>query len=202
VDNYQVCLLNPRQPYGPQMREYGVAHSHKVPTLQMDGLEIGDSGVISQVLAEKYTSDASLAGTPAERLDMLQWVSMAETCITFRVPLLPALMNPEKSLAELQAEALDPMRAVFKANIARFESHFEQSESEFLLASGFSIADTMCGWSLFTFHRWGIMDLVTGESPRTLAYLQRLQARPAFKAAERYEDVSPGLYSRGYKAVI
>ena len=190
-------MLNPREPYAPQMRKYGVKDSHKIPTLQLDGHEIGDSGVISQVLAEKYQEHCSLIGAPEERLEMLQWVAMAETCITFRIPLLPSLMSQETSLSELRSGVIEPMRKVFTENIARFEDHFEKRESDYLLASGFSVADTMCGWSLHTFHSWGIMDLNAGDSPRTLAYLKRLQERPAFKSAEKYAETTPGLYGRG-----
>ena len=194
VDDFEVCMLVPGQPYAPQMRKYGVKHALKLPTLQMDGREIAESGLISQVLAEKY---GALLGAPDERLEMMEWVAFAETCITFRIPLLPTLMNSEKTLAELQADAIEPMRAVFKDNIARFEDHFETRGCNYLLDSGFSIADTMCGWSLHTFHGWGIMDLDTADSPKTLAYLERLRARPAFAAAEQYAKAGPGLYRRG-----
>ena len=68
--------------------------------------------------------------------------------------------------------------------------------NEFLLSGGISIADTMCGWSLFMFHRWGIMDLSQGNSPLTLSYLNRLKNRPGFAQAEQFEHLSPGLYPR------
>ena len=48
--DFEICMLRPRDPYGPQMREFGVLHSHKIPTLQMDGQEICESGVISSYL--------------------------------------------------------------------------------------------------------------------------------------------------------
>ena len=101
-------------------------------------------------------------------------------------------MNPDNGLAEIQTSAIEPMRAVFKANIAHFESHFEQHNNDFLLVSGFSIADTMCGWSLFVFHNWGLMDLATGDSTLPWAYLQRLRAPPGFAEAEKYGEAEPG----------
>ncbi len=197
VENFEVCMLAPGQPYGPQMRKYGVIHPHKLPTLQMDGMEIAESGVISQFLAEKYADNVPLMGTPDERVELLQWIAFAETIITFRIPLMPALMDPDKTLEELQTQAINPMRAVFRGNIARLEDHFGSTGRNYLLESGFSLADTMCGWSLDTFHTWGIMDLGTGNSPRMLAYLERLRARPAFVQAEKYTQASPGLYGRG-----
>ncbi len=190
-------MVTPGQPYGPQMRSYGVRHSRKLPTLELDGQEISESGVICQVLAERYAEHKSLLGRPEERLELLQWIAMAETCITFRIPLLPTLMRPDQDLDSIRTGAVEPMRAVFRDNIERFEEHFDERGSDYLLASGFSAADTMCGWSLDTLHSWGVMDLSAGDSPKTLAYLERLRARPAFLEAEKYVNVAPGRYSRG-----
>ena len=194
ADDFEVCMLMPGQPYAPQMQAFGVRHASKLPTLQLEDQEITESGLICEVLAEKY---GAFQGAPEEQLERAQWIAFAETCITFRIPLLPTLMNPDKTLQELQTQAIEPMRAVFNDNLTRFEAHFETQDSHYLLKSGFSIADTMCGWSLHTFHAWGIMDLETGTTPRTLAYLERLRERPAFAAAERYGEAAPGLYRRG-----
>lgn len=190
-------MLRPKDPYGPQMRQYGVRHSHKIPTLLIDDEEIAESGVISQVVAERFGTEKGLLGTPQEKLEVLQWIAMAETCITFRIPLIPALMNPEANRDDLKLKAIEPMWQVFAANVEMFEAHFRERRGDYLLKSGFSVADTMCGWSLFTFHSWGIMDLATGASPLTLTYLQRLQERPAFRRAEEYSQTQPGVYGRG-----
>lgn len=197
VDDFEVVMVTPGQPYGPQLKRYGVRHSRKLPTLEFDGREITESGVICQLLAERYADDRSFLGHADERLELLQWIAMAETCITFRIPLLPTLMEPDQDLETIRSGAIEPMRAVFRDNIGRFEEHFEERGSDYLLASGFSAADAMCGWSLHTLHGWGIMDLSTGDSPRTLAYLERLRARPAFIEADRYASMPPGRYTRG-----
>lgn len=195
--DFEVCMLRPGEPYGQQMRHFGVSNSEKVPTLLLGKEEIGESGVISQVLAERFGASSGFNVSPAEKVELLQWVAMAETCITFRIPLLPKLMKGGLPSKELKSEVIEPMQAVFDQNTARFETHFQERQSEFLLASGFSIADTMCGWSLHTFHEWGIMDLAKGRTPLTLAYLERLRERPAFKLAEAYGETEPGLYARG-----
>ena len=46
AQDFETCMLNPKEPYGPKMREHGVLHSHKIPTLQIDGHEISESSVI------------------------------------------------------------------------------------------------------------------------------------------------------------
>ena len=47
VQDFEICMLNPKEPYGPQMREHAVLHSHKIPTLQIDRHEISESSVVS-----------------------------------------------------------------------------------------------------------------------------------------------------------
>lgn len=197
VDNFDVYMLSTKETFATQMKKYGVKHAFKIPVLQMGGQEITESGVICQVLAEHYQSQCNLLGKPNERIEMLQWLAIAETCITFRAPLLTRLLNVDKTLAELQAEVIQPSRESFQKNIAVFEEHFEERGTDYLLESGFSVADAMCGWSLHTFNAWGILDLNKGESPKTLAYLERLQARAGFKQAEKYSEATPGLYERG-----
>ncbi|TDG11259.1 glutathione S-transferase family protein [Seongchinamella unica] len=201
VEDFEICMLEPGKPYAAQMRQYGVTQSRKIPTLQIDNLEVRESGVISQVLAERYASSRSMFGIDSERIEVLEWIAMAETCITFRIPLIPSLMQLGKSLSEIRSHVVEPMEHVFRDNVARFESHFEERGSDYLLRSGFSVADTMCGWSLHTFHTWGLMDLDTGASPLTLAYLERLRSRNGFQRAEKYAEVSPGLYRRGCVSV-
>ena len=197
ADDFDVCMLTPGQPYAPQMQKLGGIHSHKIPTLLIDGQEISDSGVISQVIAERYQKHHNLLGCPDEKLEMLQWLGMAETAITFRMPLLRKLMGNGEPMTDLKTEIIEPMKLVFKENVANFESHFETSGSDYLLKSGFSVADTMCGFSLHMGEFWELLDLNPASSPRTLAYLRRLQSRAAFKTTEKYADLAPGVYGIG-----
>ncbi|MEO1889333.1 MAG: glutathione S-transferase family protein [Cycloclasticus sp.] len=202
TDDFEVCMLTPGQPYAPQMQKYGVMHSYKIPTLQMDGHEIGDSGVISQLIAERYQENKQLLGVAAERIEMLQWLGMAETCITFRMPLLHLLMGNGTKLTDVQAQLIEPMRQVFRENVAHFESHFDKQGGDYLLDSGFSIADTMCAFSLHMGDSWGLMDLKSGEAPKTLAYLERMRARPAFINTKKYAELTPDLYGRGCVPIV
>lgn len=195
VEDFELCMLRPGEPYAPQMREYGVRFATKLPTLLMDGAEIGESGVICQLLAERFQSTRNLLGASDERAELLQWIGFAETCVMLRLPLMPPLMDPTKNLAALREEVIAPQAQILAGNIERFEAHFVQTESPYLLASGFSVADVMCGWSLFTFNDWGLMDLAAGKSPLTDAYLQRMRSRPAFARALAYAELAPGLHT-------
>lgn len=201
VSDFEVCLLDPKGSYQQQMNARGAHHSLKIPTLLMDGNEIGESSVITQLLAEKFQPQRNLLGEPDERIKLMQWVALAETSVTFRLPLVKKLMTFEDNMDTLKSDIINPMENVFENNIAYFEAHFEQQKSDFLLKSGFSIADTMCGWSLYTFHQWGLMDLSSGQSPRTFSYLKRLMQRPAFITTLNFADLTPGLYGPGGQLV-
>ena len=196
VKPFEVCMVTPGQPYAPQMRKYGVQESTKLPTLVMDGREIGESGLICHLLAKRFRKTKDLRGTESEKIDLLQWMSFAETCIMLRVPLMPLLLDSEKTIDALRSEVIQPQRDILSGNIDRFESHFRIKEKPYLLASGFSLADIMCGWSLYTFHNWGLIELTPEESPLTLEYLERLKARPAFIQTEQYAELRPGLHVR------
>lgn len=49
---------------------------------------------------------------------------------------------------------------------------------------------------------WGLMDLNSNSSPKTFAYLRRMQARPAMKSVEKYAEVAPGIYGRDCASII
>ena len=193
---FEVCMLTPGQPYAPQMREYGMQLATKLPALLMDGKEIGESGVICQLMAERFQSRNDLLGTESERVDRMQWAGFAETAIMLRVPYLQILMDPEKNMAAIRNEVIEPQKQIIAANLSRFESHFQSRGTPYLLESGFSIADAMCGWSLYTLHGLGIIDMNDGSSPLTQDYLERLQRRPAFIRTEKYAELAPGLYTQ------
>ena len=194
---FEVCMVIPGQPYAPQMREYGMQRATKLPALFMDGKEISESAVICQVLAERFQSKKNLLGTEDERIERMQWMAFAETAMMLRVPYLPILMDPTKDMNAIRAEVIEPQKQIIAGNVARFEAHFGDHGTPYLLKSGFSIADTMCGWSLYTLTGLGLIDLREGNSPLTLAYFTRLQERAAFKRTEKYAELSPGLYTQG-----
>ena len=196
VEDFEVCMITPGVPYAPQMRERGMQVATKLPAVLIDGKEIGESGVICQLIAERFRNLKDLLGTKDERVDLLQWIGFAETCVMFRVPLIPLLMKADSDLKTIRDDVIEPYWRVLEGNVQRFEAHFEEKGTEFLLGSGFSVADAMCGWSLFTFHNWRLMDLATGHSPLTLTYLERLRSRPAFQRTEKYAELDPGFYSR------
>ncbi|MEM7466680.1 MAG: glutathione S-transferase family protein [Pseudomonadota bacterium] len=195
VKPFDLCMVTPGEPYVPVMREHGMRHLTKLPALLFDGQEVGESGVICQLLAECFQDKRNLLGAEDERLERLQWSAFAETCVMLRLPYKQKIMDSNTTLETIRAEVIAPQQEVLKGNIERFEAHFRDQNTDYLLKSGFSIADTMCGWSLYTFSNWGLFDINGEDSPLTLSYLERLRARPAFRRTEAYAELSPGLYT-------
>ncbi|MDD9923811.1 MAG: glutathione S-transferase family protein [Boseongicola sp.] len=192
---YEVIMVQTGVPFREQMAPYGVTRSTKIPTMLFQGREIGESGVICQVLAEEFADQRSFLGTSDERLEMLEWVAFAESCITFLIPCWPVMLRPGSTVEELTKKAFNPMRRVIGRNVEHFEAHLGARGSEFLLESGLSIADMMCGYSLHSLDNWGLIDL--SEAPHVTAYLERLRQREAFKRALTCDALELGTHRRG-----
>lgn len=116
-----------------------------------------------------------LPGDP-ERVAFLEWLGFAETQASI--------------LGSLNMQYLfmgDPTPAspvVLKLEAARLGATLKAmnhalNDSEWLLPSGFSAADTMMGFNLFSAPYYVHMD----RFPNVQAYVERIEARPAYKAA-------------------
>ena len=196
VRPFEVCMLIHGQPYAPQMREYGMLQATKLPALLMNGKEIGESSVICQILAESFQSEKQLLGEDDERVERMQWMGFAETFMMLRVPYLATLMDPSSHITTIQNEVIEPQKQIIENNIEYFEAHFKDRQTPYLLRSGFSIADVMCGFSLNTFSILGVIALNPTKTPLTFEYLQRLRARPAFERTEKYAELAPGPHTQ------
>ena len=78
--------------------------------------------------------------------------------------------------------------------LAPFESRF--AKQDYILPSGFSAADTMMSFSFFAARRYVRLETF----PNILAYLDRVHARPAYKAA-RELDGSPNFPAEDFYEV-
>lgn len=149
----------------------------RVPALEIDGLTIYESGAIVEYLAETRSEHGlgRLAGD-AERVPYLEWLGFAETQASI--------------LASLNMQHLfmgDPTPAspvVLKLEAARLAATLKAmdrvlADREWLLESGFSAADTMMGFNLFSAPYYVRMD----KFPNVQAYVARIEARPAYQKA-------------------
>lgn len=153
----------------------------RVPAVEIDGITIYESNAIVEYLTETRPDHGlgRLAGDP-ERVPFLEWLGFAETQASI--------------LASLNMQHLfmgDPTPAspvVLKLEAARLGATLKAmdralADREWLLPSGFSAVDTMMGFNLFSAPYYVHLD----KFPNVQAYMARIEARPAYKAARALE---------------
>ncbi len=151
--------------------------SGKFPTIEDGDLVMFESGAILEYLIERYGRGrlAPAPGTPL-RGPFLQWVHFAEA--TAFPPLGNIAWHTFKGDAESVAGALSDYRGWAEAALAVVERAL--AGKDYLLGSEFSGADIMMGYTLKCATWFGIL----GDTyPNLLAYLSRLESRPAFRKA-------------------
>ncbi|SNR42669.1 glutathione S-transferase family protein [Puniceibacterium sediminis] len=166
----------------------------RVPALEIGGQVLFESGAIHEYLCETY-SEAGLGrdpGTP-QRARYLEALHFAETmagCI--------------EQLNIQHVFLRDPTQAsptVIKLVTARLAGTLRAMErmlegQEYLLADGFSAADTMMGFNLFAAPYYVHLDAYPG----LMAYRGRISARPAYSRA-RARDGEQTFYTRDFYPV-
>lgn len=147
----------------------------RVPTLEIDGRFLWESGAITEYLCERFP-EAGLGREPgeAERADWLIWVHFAETLSQHGAALTQQhVVLYEDSMRSPTLMKLEPKR------LAKCYAAIEQQLAgrEYLLEGGFSAADISVGQALYMtrhFARLEPFELVT-------AWYERITARPAFQ---------------------
>ena len=165
----------------------------RVPALEIDGITIFESGAIVQYLCE--TREACglgrKPGTP-ERVAFLEWLGFAETqaSIVGNLNLQHVFLRDPamRSATVLKIEA-----ARLAATMKVVERALE--EQEFLLPSGFSAADTMMGFNLFSLGYFVKMDAF----PNLRAYRARIEGRETYQRAKA-RDGEQRFYDRAFYA--
>lgn len=148
----------------------------RIPAIEIDGLEMSESGAIVQYLCETYVSDLDRPVGDAERPAFLQWIGFAETQASL-------IENLNLQLVFLRPPA-KPSPIVVKLTVARLRQSMRGLEARlpedgYLLPSGFSGADIMLGFNLFAAPYY----LDMAEFPKVRAYQERFSARPAYQRA-------------------
>lgn len=149
----------------------------KLPVIEDGEVTIGESGAILEYVLERY-GDGRLAppvGSPA-RGRYLHWLHFAEG--TLSVPLSTILWHLlyKGDAGELPVVIADA-RERAHTTLAVVERALEGCE---YLAGEFSAADIMVGFTVGAARLLGVLD---ERHPNLVAYLARLEARPAFQRA-------------------
>ncbi|EBA08714.1 glutathione S-transferase-like protein [Sagittula stellata E-37] len=161
-----------------EMAESGLARvspAVRIPAIEMDGLEMSESGAIVEHLVETYAPELGRAPGDAERAAYLQWIHFAETQASL-------IENLNLQMVFLRPPA-KPSPVVVKLTVARLRQTLKGMEArlsgDWLLEGGFSAADIMMGFNLFAAPYYVKLE----EFPRLAAYKARMEAREAYRRA-------------------
>jgi glutathione S-transferase len=149
----------------------------RVPTLVDGDTILSESTAIAQYLGAKYAPHL-IRGPEAPNFAMyLQWLHYAEGMIMPPINnyvVETILLPPDRRNPEMAARALKVLNRTLEAAEA-------QMAGREYIADSFTVADTITGHAVIMARRLGA-DF--GPLPTLGAYADRLEARPAFKAAE------------------
>lgn len=176
--DYEIEIL----PFPPRIlqRDYLEVNAlGTVPYFVHGDVHMTESSAICQYLVDTQPG-AELGVRPdhSEYGDYLNWLHHADATLTFpqTIYLRYTYLEP---VPEKQAVSED-YRKWFMARLRRLDAHLK--DREYLVDGRFTIADIAVGYALI-FAR--SMHLHEQFEPQTLAYLERITARPAFNRANQ-----------------
>ncbi|MBE1290976.1 MAG: glutathione S-transferase [Rhodobacteraceae bacterium] len=177
IVSYQIMDGSLQQPAFKAM-----SPARRVPALEIDGRVLYESGAIVQYLCETREGHGLMPEVGSEeRADWLQWLHYAETIaagiqnLNMQHLFLPKDWMKSPTVMGIETKRLAIALKAVEGTLA--------DGREFLLASGFSAADVMMGFTLESASRYVRFD----GYPLTTAYLRRIEARPAYQAAQAAE---------------
>jgi glutathione S-transferase len=179
--DYELEILT----FPPRMfhKDYlGVNSLGTVPFLQDGQTTMTESCAICQYLVDRYQMyEFGLKPDHPEYGAYLNWLHHADATLTFPQTLVMRYYFLEP-VPEKQAVA-DDYSKWFIARLRRLDHHLENHD--YLVDNRFTIADIAVGYALYLAVA---LKLDERLQPRTRAYLDRLQERPAFQRADGYGE--------------
>lgn len=147
----------------------------KVPTIVHDGRTVTEAAAICAYLADAFPQ-AGLAPAPADRADYYRWLFFAagptEAAITDKAL---GVEVPKDKRMMVGYGSLDDMIATLETAV---------TGRDYITGGSFTAADVYVGSQI----GWGTMFGSLPKLDAFTAYLERLQARPAYKRASEIDD--------------
>jgi glutathione S-transferase len=150
-----------------------------VPVLEDGPVRLIESMAICEYVGRKQGADMVLEPTDPSYYEYLELAQFGEAT-------LGAAGVWARRFGPISSEVLADGRESFARRIAVIEQVLANGR-EFLTAGRFTLADLSVGWAVTRAEAWGVGDLVP---PATLAYGDRMRARPAFRRAHGLEPAA------------
>ncbi len=171
--------------FTPEMktRDYLAIHPlGKVPAIDDDGFVLWETGAIFEYLVARYGPQhgaEALIPPRDTRAGALaaQWMGFGENPLTIIMGEIAAHSGPMPEAMRIPA-LVERGREIAPALVGVVERAL--GDRPFILGEAFSAADIMLGFGLNIARH---LQLVSDQTPRSLAYCDRLVARPAFQRA-------------------
>ena len=149
----------------------------RVPVIQDGAVTVWESHTILRYLAARYSNGALWASDPADRARIDGWMDWSQTSLQ------PDFLNGEFWGYYRTPDAQRDWPAIHRS-LDRCAAHFRLLDGilagqPFLVGDRLSLADIPAGTSLY---RYFELDIERPHLPYVLAWYQRLQQRPAYRA--------------------
>jgi glutathione S-transferase len=147
-----------------------------VPGWVENGQLLTESAAICQRIV--FGTDLELLPSEVDYLLYLNWLHRSDATLTFPLAVMIRYTRVEQGERRL-AQAVEDYRGFFLGRAKSIETALED-EREWLVAGRFTVADICVGYALFLGTTLGLREEL---GPHSLAWLDRLMARPAFITA-------------------
>ena len=150
----------------------------KVPVILVDDDSLYESNVINQYLDEVFEEPKLLPEDPKTRAYARIWMAQADD--NFYPQVFVSSMGRERGFPE---ERISEAKENLKITLSRLEERLESSQ--YLAGGGFSLADVAHAGNfrrLRELEENGTVSLA--DYPNVVSWMQRIEARESFKAAE------------------
>jgi|JI10StandDraft_1071094.scaffolds.fasta_scaffold566212_1 glutathione S-transferase len=154
----------------------------KIPVLQDGALTLTESVAIMFYVADKFPQAGLIPSEPIARAEMYRWIFFAVSEIE---PHLWAIAQHRFALPEdKRVPALEPTAAWQLARALRaIEKRL--AHAPYMSGDAFSLADILCFHCL----TWTLSAKLDGVGEASIAYVDRLRARPALQRANDRERI-------------
>jgi glutathione S-transferase len=172
-------------PYPPRQHapDYFAVNPTGLVPLLIDGeVRLSESMAICDYLATKHRSPLVVPTSDPEQPQFLQWLWYGESTLMTPLSRLNILRQVERQFERKGGAEVDALIAGARDHVAKRLEMLEQrlEGRDFLVAGRLTLADISVSYPL---HLVGLLGVDNLLGPRSVAYRERLRARPAHQRA-------------------